>query len=234
MQMEADAGDDVAVGFIGIEEAFAVAEAAVGAGELGEGAGLAVEGADGFDGLCDLLPVGADVLDGRAADLSGDPGEALDACHVEREGVVDEGVPVFAGGDVEAAIAVVLDAAQRDVQDEARKATVAYEQVAAAAEDKQRQAALTGPGDGGGDVVLGGGFGEVACRAADAEGGVRGERDGFADSESRHDVEGTTGPLETFASQVSESRPGAPASVGGSTMIETNRFFRRLDRCIQS
>ena len=52
---------------------------------------MAVECANFEDGICDLLAIGADVLDGRAADLSGDPGEALDACHVEREGVVDEG-----------------------------------------------------------------------------------------------------------------------------------------------
>jgi hypothetical protein len=67
MQAEAHVRDDVAVGFIlvqrAVEEALAVAKAALGARDIDEFAGLTVQGADGFDGLRDLLTVGADVLD---------------------------------------------------------------------------------------------------------------------------------------------------------------------------
>ncbi len=66
-ETEGDGGDDVATAGGGVEEARPVVEAAVPVGEVGEGAGVEVEGADGGDGFGDLLAVGADVLDGRAA-----------------------------------------------------------------------------------------------------------------------------------------------------------------------
>jgi len=63
-EAKGDSGDDVAFPGLGVEEAGAVGKAAGLVGELGEGAGLEVEGADGEDGLGDLLTVSADVLDG--------------------------------------------------------------------------------------------------------------------------------------------------------------------------
>ena len=82
VEAEGDAGDDVAVAVGGVEDALAVGEVAVGGGEGGEGVGREIEGADGGDGLGDLLAVGSYVLDGGSADEAGDAGEALDAAEV--------------------------------------------------------------------------------------------------------------------------------------------------------
>ena len=57
----------------------AVDEAALVRAHLCDRAGLAVEHLDRLDGLGDLLPVRADVLDRRRADRAGDPGQALEA-----------------------------------------------------------------------------------------------------------------------------------------------------------
>ena len=183
VQSEADAGDDVAVWSVGVKEAGAVAEVAVGGGEGEEGAAGAIEAADGFDGLGDLLSVGADVLDGGSADEAGDAGEALDAGEVAGDGEVDEGVPGLAGGGFEEAVGLLGDAAEGDVEDEAVEAGVTDEEVAAATEDEDGQAALIGPGEGGGDVGFIGDLGEVARGAADTEGGEWGQRVVFADRE---------------------------------------------------
>jgi len=130
-------GNDVAATVGGVEAAAAVAEGAVGGGEGDELERVKVEGADVGDGVGDLLAVGADVLDGRAADSAGDTGEAFDAADSLLADLEDEAVPVGAGGDGvvdEVACAVGLGrGVDGDVEDEAVEAAVADEEVAATA-----------------------------------------------------------------------------------------------------
>ena len=199
VEAEGDGGDDVAVAVGGVEDAAAVGEVAVGGREGDEGEGFAVEGADVGDGLGDLLTVGADVLDGRAADEAGDAGEALDAgevCLADGEG---EGVPVGAGGDgVGDGLRGAVEerrSGEGDVEDEAGKAGVGDEEVRAAAEEEEGEVVLSGVLDGGEQLGLGGDFEIEAGGAADAEGGERGEGDIVLDVEERgwHGFEGTTG-----------------------------------------
>jgi hypothetical protein len=113
--------------------------------EFDHAAFVEVEGADAADDGGDLLAVGADVLNGSAADGAGDSGEAFDAGAVLLDGALDELIPVFASGDAEqdTGLAGVLgtnvllfDAPEGDVEDEAGKAGVGDEEVAAAAEDE--------------------------------------------------------------------------------------------------
>src|SRR5207342_2462544 len=62
-----------------LEGARAVPEPAVGAGQVGHGATLAVIHPDRDDPLGDLLAVGTDVLDGRRPGEAGDPRQAFQA-----------------------------------------------------------------------------------------------------------------------------------------------------------
>ncbi len=109
IETEGDGGDDVAVAVGGVEDAAAVGEAALVAGEIDEGVCFQIEGADAGDGVCYLLAVGPYVLDGRATDGARDAGEAFDAADSLLADLEDEGVPVGASGD-----GVVKKAAVRD------------------------------------------------------------------------------------------------------------------------
>ena len=93
VELEVDAVDDVAVGFVGVEEAGPIAEVAGLFVEDDVSLFFAVESVDGDDSFGDFLPVGADVLDRCAADGARNAGEALDAGVVGGYGVLDEGVP---------------------------------------------------------------------------------------------------------------------------------------------
>ena len=63
--------------------------------------GFEVVGADLRDGLGDLLTIGSDVLDWRAAGVAGDAGQAFDSGVSAVDGVEDDIVPIFAGADFE-------------------------------------------------------------------------------------------------------------------------------------
>jgi hypothetical protein len=81
---------------------------------------------------------------------------------------------------------VAIDAKQSDVEHEAREACVGDEEVTAAAEDKEVDSLLARPGAGCGELLLMGDGGEPARGAADAEGGVGGERDVLLEGEGWH------------------------------------------------
>ena len=185
VQLEIDAGDDVAVRLVGVESAGTIAEVAGGFVEGDVGLGFAVEGVDGDDSFGDFLTVGTDVLDGRAADGAGDAGHALYAGEALLNGVLHEVVPGFAGADGEEILAEVVDSADFDLEDEAGKARIGYEEIAAAAEDEQRERVILRPSDGLRDVYRAVGFREETGRAADFEGGEGGQIDVFADFKGR-------------------------------------------------
>ena len=58
---------------------------------------LPVEGAYRYDGLRNILPIGAYILHGRAAHRAGNAGEALAPRIVRGDGIGDQPVPVFSG-----------------------------------------------------------------------------------------------------------------------------------------
>ncbi len=61
--------------------------------------------------LGDFLPVGTDVLYGRAADTAGNAAQAFDASAMRHHRVGDELIPGFAGAGVEENFAVFIVAA---------------------------------------------------------------------------------------------------------------------------
>src|ERR1700677_3490417 len=102
-----------------------------------------VEGAHGFDGIGDFLPVGADVLYGGGTDAAGDSAEAFDSGAILGDGVSDEVIPVDACAYAEKhGVACGLlqlwscDAAEGNFEDEAGPSGIGDDEVAAAAEDK--------------------------------------------------------------------------------------------------
>ena len=78
----------------------------------------AIQRAHCADRVFDFLAIGADVLDGCGPDETGYAGEALDAGQTAPDGLYDEMVPVFTGGNGGRG-AIKFDAAQLDVQHEA-------------------------------------------------------------------------------------------------------------------
>ena len=171
----------------GVEDTAAIGEAAELGRQRDKVEGFEIERPYREDAGGHLLPVGADVLDGSAADETRDACEAFDTGDTSFGDVKDEGVPIHSGWDLigdaclpRHIVAVAIDddgSRDLDVENEAVEAAVADEEVAAPAQDKERKAALAGEGDGFEKLVLAGNFTEIAGRAANAEGGVGGERD---------------------------------------------------------
>ena len=188
-EAEDDLGDDVAVALGGVEDAVAIAEAAGRARQCDEGEGFKIEGAHGVDGLGDLLAVGADVLDGGAADGAGDAGEALDAADALLADVVDEVVPVHASGDVEVDVVGAGDGGQArgfqgadgDAEYESVEAGVADQEIAATAEGEDRELLLACELDGFEELIFRRDGAEKTSGPADPEGGVGGKRDVLLD-----------------------------------------------------
>lgn len=82
----------------GVEDAAAVSEAALIARERDKGVGFEIEGADSGDGAGDFLAIGAYILDGSAADRTGDSGEAFDAADSLLTEMKNKGVPFGSSG----------------------------------------------------------------------------------------------------------------------------------------
>ena len=128
-----------------IENAGAVGEAAGFVAKFANLAVFSIENFDRLDGLGNFLSVGADVLYRRAAHAAGDAAQALDACAVRHDGVGDEAVPGFSGAHVEKNFAFVIvtgalvDAGDCDLQDQPGPAGIGHDQIAAAAQNKERQ-----------------------------------------------------------------------------------------------
>ena len=157
-----------------LEAAVAVGEAALLVGERDGLAGAAVVGDDLGDRGGDLLAVRAHVLDRGGARRAGDAGQALHTGQSGLDRTGDRVGPVLARGEREVR-AVEREAAGGDAQGRAVEALVADDEVAAAADDQQRGPGLVGRADRRDDLVVGGGRDEAGCRAAEAEGGQRGE-----------------------------------------------------------
>ena len=162
------------------EAAGAVAEPALVRGEDRGRERVAVDHADVGNRGRDLLPVGADVLDRRAADQTGNAGQALEAGAVGRHCLRHEGVPRLpgAGGEyVAVRLAFHVYAADVHVDDQTGEPLVGNHHVAAAAQHVHRLPALPRPPQCLDEVLLAAGMAEPARRAADSQGAPVGERD---------------------------------------------------------
>ena len=162
---------------VALEPAVPVGEPAVLRSHADDLAGGPLEHAHRGDGLRDLLPVGADVLDRGGADQAGDAGQGLDAGQPVRDRARDERVPVLAGSDGQLA-AGALDPAGRDLHDQPVEALVRDHDVAAAAEDEHGLAGGIGGADGVHEVGFGVHDHEPASRPAQPQRGALRQRGG--------------------------------------------------------
>ncbi len=86
-----------------------------------------------------FLPVRAHILHRRSAHGSGNPGQAFDPCTSAPDRSPTNSSQIIAGCHAKQ-VSVALDALQSDAQHEARKSCVGDQNVAAAAQHKQRNA----------------------------------------------------------------------------------------------
>jgi len=134
--------DDVTSALAPVENAGSVFETAIRSGQFSGLAVAQIEGADGFDGVGDFLPVGSDVLDRSTADASGNAAETLHAGAVAGDGVGYEGVPFLARADFvmyDSIFFAILHSLDGNLEDQARPPGVGNYQVAASTEHEERQ-----------------------------------------------------------------------------------------------
>src|SRR5579872_442109 len=166
--------NDEAAAFARIEDAGAIGESASFATKFANLPLLPVEDFDGLDRLGDFLPVGSDILNGRAADAAGDPAQAFDSGTICCDRVRDEAVPRFTGSHLEDGSAVVVraafDACGCNFDHEPRPAGIGDDKIAATAEHKQRQIPRCSEDDGFSHFGRRAGFDEELRRTSDAEG----------------------------------------------------------------
>ena len=136
--------DDEAAALDGIEVALAVAETAGGARPVGHDACGAVDQPHRSDHRGDLLTVGADVLNRRSPHGAGNPAQALHAAEAPLHRQRHEGIPVLAGRHPEARLGECLPAAGGQAEDDAGITGVRNEEIAAAAENEERQGVAQG------------------------------------------------------------------------------------------
>ena len=167
---------DEAVGDGALEEAVAVGKATLGRQEGDDLSVFAVESAHLRDGLGDLLPVGANVLDRSRADEARDAAQALDASKPALHRLLHPAVPGLARGDGDQAGRARVFEAHASLghgEHEAVDARVGDHEVTAAAEDVKRYAVLARECDGLGDAALVRRDHQLPRRAAHAQGGPR-------------------------------------------------------------
>ena len=187
IETENDGGDDVAIAVRGVEDAAAIREPALLAGEGNEGIGCGVfkafeiESANGGNGAGDLLSVGSDVLDGRAADQARDSSQTFDSADSLLADLEDKSVPFGSGGsgavDGCASGCKCKGLVDNNADDQAIEALIADEEIAASTKDEYFEALLAGVLNRLEEIGLACDLAEEAGRTADVEGGVRGEGD---------------------------------------------------------
>src|SRR5262245_32650602 len=123
-QRVSDRRHDVSVASRGVAEAGAVAEPALRIAKFGEPSGETVKDANRSDRLAHLLTIGADVLNGRAADAARDPAQTFDARQIALDASAYKLVPIFAcPGDADDPVALIAPghAFERHMDDQPRK-----------------------------------------------------------------------------------------------------------------
>ena len=130
-----------------VEDAGPVAELAPFIAQIAHLAIVQVENLNRGNGLGHFLSVGADILHGRAAYTAGNAAQAFDAGTANHHGARNEFVPGLSRAGIEKNLAVIVacgllvDPLKRNFQHQARPPRVGDHQVAAAAQNEQRQVA---------------------------------------------------------------------------------------------
>src|SRR5262245_40742443 len=170
---------DVSVASLGVEDAGAITETALLVAQFGEPSGETVKDANGSDRLAHLLPVSADILNGRAADTARNPAQTFDARQIALDTLANKLVPILAGhgnNDDPVAFVAPSHAFERHMNDQPRKTFVGDQRVAPAAENEERKAALFSERKRREQFIFLTRFGEKARRAADPQRCQRRER----------------------------------------------------------
>src|SRR5262245_55000807 len=144
-QRVSDRRHDVSAASLGVEDAGAVAEPALLVAQFGEPSGETVKYANGSDRLAHLLPVCADILNGRSADGARDPAQTFDARQIALNALAYKLVRILAGpGGADDPVAFVApgNSFERHMNDQPWKTFVGDQRVAPAAENEERKAAL--------------------------------------------------------------------------------------------
>jgi hypothetical protein len=178
-QPKHDLADDEAAGILLLESAHAIGKPAFRRRQDESALLAAIECRHRFDRRGHLLPVRADVLDGRAADGAGDSGQTLDAGEPAADCELNQRVPRFACSGRHHHVRTpqrCLDAAEGDLQHEAVEPFVGDHEIAAAAEHEQRRAARGRPSIRGDYMLDRRRPGEPPSRAADPQRAERRER----------------------------------------------------------
>src|ERR1700688_1553568 len=180
-----DAENDEPSALGGVEDASSVGKSASFIAEFADLTVFQVENLHRRNGLGYFLAIGADVLYRRPAHAARNTAETFDAGAASHDGARDEFVPGFPGSHIEKNFALLIlagllvDALKRNLQHEARPTSVGDHQVAAAAEDEERQ--IMGARERNRLLHFSNAFGidEIPCRASDFDGGQWRERDVF-------------------------------------------------------
>lgn len=188
---EGNGRNDVAATLRAVEDAGAVGEAAGVVVEIEKRivarGSLEVADANAEDSVGDLLPVGSNVLNGRAAGQAGDAGEAFHTAEALLAHGEHDVVPRHPGwnGKVEMrADGTALDRTIEDeVENQAVEAVVGDEEVAAASKHEDRKSVLAGEVQGLEELRFSRDRDEEAGRTADVKGGKAREVDVLLDLE---------------------------------------------------
>src|SRR5579871_5766842 len=140
--------DNVAVPLCAVKNASAISKAAFGLVQFNDLAGGNLQHADVNDSVRYLLPISSNVLHRSAADSAGNPAQALDSRIFFTYGMADKLIPVFSCADAEKTVCGFLQSLDGNPEDQARPAFVGNDQVASAAEHKQRQFMFRSIADG--------------------------------------------------------------------------------------
>src|SRR6266849_706454 len=151
-----------------LENTVAIFETAFGVAQRCEPAGRAIEDIDPHDGLADVLPIRADILNRGRARRSRNSREAFDPRppFCDRHG--DKLVPRLGGGGRHRAVGC-LDTAKIEMKDETMEAFIADQHIAAAGQNEQRLTIRLRPFDGVAHFLDAARVREEFRRSADAE-----------------------------------------------------------------
>ena len=144
-------------------------------GEHDLGQAGALEASHRHEAVRDLLAVRADVLDRRRAHRAGNSGEALDPGASPLDRLAHEPVPLDPrpGDELHPVRRVAeRDAADGDLENEARESSVCDHEVRAPADDLHPQPSLPRGGERLAQLRLGPAFVEIPGRPAQPQGGV--------------------------------------------------------------
>src|SRR5262245_48836947 len=135
--------------------------------------------------LRDLLPVGSDVLYGRAPDRSRNTAETLDSSKVAFDAALNQRVPLFPGSCPNDSLVPIIDpfgAHHANLQHQPRETLISNENVRSAAQHEQWQVFTVREVEGFKYVRFGRSIDEITGRAANSECSQRRQRHVFLNS----------------------------------------------------